>query len=87
MFRDFFPVEKASLDTERYYAEDTCIGCGLCEANCPVDAIELVDGKPVWKEKWCAGCMACINKCPVEAIQYGEYSKPRMRYVFKGFDL
>ena len=86
MFRDFFPIEKASLDTGRYYVEDSCIGCGICEANCPIDAIKLEDGKPVWIEKWCTGCMACINKCPVEAIQYGEHSKTRMRYVFKGFD-
>lgn len=45
-----------------------CIGCGMCQRNCPADAIH-VEGKlaKVDYEK-CIGCGTCKEKCPVKII-------------------
>lgn len=67
--------------TKKFYAEDTCIGCGLCERNCPQQVIKLENKKPVWTKETCCKCSACINRCPVKAIQYGDSTKKRNRYV------
>ena len=72
---------KLCSGTKKFYAEDTCIGCGLCERNCPQQVIRLENGRPVWTKDECCKCSACINRCPVKAIQYGNGTKKRNRYV------
>lgn len=64
---------------------DKCVSCGLCVKRCPVQAIELRDGKPVWVKERCEKCGACINCCPKEAITFGEWSKGQYRYTFEKF--
>ncbi len=50
--------------------KDTCIGCGTCEAECPVGAITVdTDGKYVINADECLGCGACAGACPVDAIK------------------
>lgn len=71
--------------TEPYHVTDACTGCGLCVKKCPADAIEMLEGKPVWRKENCYLCMACLNYCPTEAIDYGPYSQGRWRYHFQGF--
>lgn len=72
---------KLCSKTKKFYAEDSCIGCGLCESNCPQQVIKLQDNKPVWTKDTCCKCSSCINRCPVQAIQYGTATKARNRYV------
>lgn len=72
---------KMCSGTKKFYAEASCIGCGLCERNCPENAIKLVDNKPIWQKDKCCKCSSCINRCPVQAIQYGKGTKNRNRYV------
>ena len=67
--------------TKKFYVEDTCTGCGLCERKCPTQAIKLENNKPVWISETCCKCSACINRCPAKAIQYGKKTKNRNRYV------
>lgn len=67
--------------TEKFWVEDTCIHCGLCEKNCPESVIKLVDGYPIWEKDRCCKCSACINRCPAKAIQYGKNTAKRNRYV------
>ncbi len=47
--------------------EEKCIGCGSCENVCPVEAIEIKDGKAMISDS-CIECGACVGECPVEAI-------------------
>ena len=47
--------------------EKLCIGCGICEEQCPFGAIEVVDGLAVVGES-CNLCGACVEACDVEAL-------------------
>ena len=50
--------------------EDWCIGCTLCIAACPVDAI-MGSNKRMHTvlEADCTGCELCLPACPVDCIQ------------------
>ncbi|MFA6308947.1 MAG: EFR1 family ferrodoxin [Clostridia bacterium] len=65
--------------TEKFFADDNCTSCGLCERICPIHTIK-VEGKPYWG-KDCLQCLACINRCPEHAIQFGKSTASRGRYV------
>ena len=49
--------------------EDKCKACGLCQRNCPVNAIEGEgrEKRHINQEK-CIKCMTCIRSCPFHAI-------------------
>ena len=50
---------------------DVCEGIGECIEVCPVEALELKEGKAVCDDDLCIDCLACIPACPVEAISEG----------------
>jgi len=66
-----------------FSVDEACTSCGLCSEICPVNNIQMVEGRPVWKHS-CQECMACIQYCPVQAIQAGEKTRKRRRYHFPG---
>jgi ferredoxin len=50
-----------------HFISDSCIACGTCLNECPVDAISegeiyLID------PSLCIDCTACVEVCPVDAI-------------------
>ena len=49
--------------------EDQCKACGLCQRNCPVNAIEGEgrEKRHINQDK-CIKCMTCIRSCPFHAI-------------------
>ena len=47
--------------------KETCTGCENCVEACPVDAIEMQDGKGVVNDA-CIDCGQCVDECPVDAI-------------------
>ncbi|MCR4645790.1 MAG: EFR1 family ferrodoxin [Oscillospiraceae bacterium] len=57
--------------TSHFEVGETCIGCGLCAKNCPVHAIQMQNGKPVWVKQRCTMCLGCLHRCPKFAIRYG----------------
>ncbi|MHA1230865.1 MAG: FAD-dependent oxidoreductase [Candidatus Helarchaeota archaeon] len=52
--------------------EDECVGCGLCEAVCPYNAITMINKTPfkiisTTDEMKCKGCGICVASCPIGA--------------------
>ena len=45
-----------------------CIGCHLCEKNCPSDAIHVIDNVAYIDQEKCTGCGICAEKCPKKII-------------------
>ena len=78
--------DKARM-TKNFYVEKSCIGCGLCAQKCPVKAIDMQNGIPVWERERCALCFRCLHHCPKFAIQYkngvtkkhGQYTNPNVK--------
>jgi len=68
------PLLGASID------EAACIGCTLCIAACPVDAIvgaaKLMH--TVLADR-CTGCELCVPPCPVDCIALVPLARPWMR--------
>jgi len=55
--------------TVAYIDEDWCIGCTLCIAACPVDAIVGANKRMhTVIEPHCTGCELCLPVCPVDCI-------------------
>ncbi len=70
---------KLFVSAKKFYANDNCISCGLCEKKCPLDNIKVNGAKPVWGNN-CTQCMACICTCPKGAIEYGKATVGKDRY-------
>lgn len=51
-------------------ASKECNGCGICTNICPVDNIEVVENKPLWRDH-CVICFACLHWCPKGAVSLG----------------
>jgi Pyruvate/2-oxoacid:ferredoxin oxidoreductase delta subunit len=48
---------------------DTCISCGICADNCPIEAITMHDDGnetevPIVNNEICLGCGVCASSCP-----------------------
>lgn len=52
-----------------YVITDTCISCGACVADCPVNAISEGDGKYEIDAATCIDCGSCAGSCPTGAIE------------------
>ena len=57
--------------------EPRCIGCTLCIAACPVDAIAGAQGfMHTVIADYCIGCELCLPPCPVDCIEMAPASRP-----------
>lgn len=50
--------------------EEQCVGCGCCDAECPVCAITPVPDGVAYRvdRNLCIGCGKCERECPMMAI-------------------
>lgn len=56
-----------------------CIGCTLCIASCPVDAIAGVAKRMhTVIAQWCTGCALCLPACPVDCIRMEPLPDPEL---------
>ena len=49
--------------------EEKCVSCGVCEKACPIHALHIENGKPVFAES-CNACGRCVRACKCDAIEY-----------------
>lgn len=54
-----------------YKITDACTNCGVCEPECPVQAISEQGDKRVIDPDTCTDCGVCASSCPVSAIEQG----------------
>ena len=63
-----------SIDTSRkanqvfYYITENCIGCQVCKAYCPVEAIRFGDCRNEIIQEKCISCGTCYRGCLISAI-------------------
>ncbi|MEG0774702.1 EFR1 family ferrodoxin [Clostridium sp.] len=69
---------KGAANTKKFYSNDKCTGCGICEKVCNCSNIN-VQGRPIWGSN-CTQCLACVHLCPTSAIQYGNGTIKKGRY-------
>ncbi len=48
-----------------------CLGCAVCAAVCPNDAVTISGGKPEFSSD-CNDCGLCARVCPTGALREGE---------------
>ena len=77
--RGFVKVEPI---VSELYDEEACRGCGMCAANCPYGAIEIVETPKGPKAKFievaCKGCGVCAATCYRRAIAMSHYTDEQL---------
>lgn len=76
-----YPLYSHFRNTSKFTVDRNCRSCGLCAKICPVNAIQISNGHPVWTESKCTLCLACINRCQWNAINYGKNTVGRRRFI------
>lgn len=62
------PVARLILRTAPV-SNHLCTGCGVCKRACPVDAIEIRNGRAKMNKRTCIMCLCCHELCPENAVE------------------
>lgn len=81
-------MAKADKKSKKIIQSKKCIGCGICNSVCPVNAklmkddnfdpqtaklaIQIINGMAVINEEICIRCGACSKSCPIESLSVVE---------------
>lgn len=80
-FGKFIDIRKVKPKTA-----ETCCGCGICAASCPLGSIPKED--PTITTGICMKCCACVKKCPVGAKYFDDpgfvYHKEELEELYEG---
>lgn len=69
------PYKELPIGSNCPQASESCVKCGKCKVNCPVDAIDnQLNGDP----GTCISCMRCIAVCPVASRKLDDYTRTRI---------
>jgi ferredoxin len=79
----FYKLSVRKAD-KRFYVEDSCNSCKICEKVCPVDNIQ-VDVKPNYLHH-CEECLACAHHCPQNSIRIKK-ERSKARYINENVNL
>jgi heterodisulfide reductase subunit A len=74
------PLSRGVADVEAIVSavdRDLCVGCGLCEPQCPYGALSLHPWRGIMtiNEVLCKGCGTCSVACPSKAITLGHFTQ------------
>lgn len=53
-----------------------CIGCSMCQRDCPESNISITDKKAVIKSQSCMKCGHCVAVCPKAAVSITGFDEP-----------
>ena len=67
-----------------YKITDSCLKCGTCAGECPMNAISEGEDQYVIDADTCVGCGTCADACPVQAILEEEEDPPRLQPAYGG---
>lgn len=68
------------------YCEVGCIGCKICEKNCPTGAIKVNGAIAEIDYSLCTGCDMCVEKCPRKII-WSSQSQNRIGVILERGDI
>lgn len=64
---------------KKWKSKNDCINCEICESECPVRNISMVNGRPQWGTN-CLSCLACYHSCPRHSVNYGRITERKGQY-------
>jgi heterodisulfide reductase subunit A len=83
--RALIPLNKGKVKVEPVVSEvdpEKCIGCGICEYNCPFKAIAVVSTEKGDRAQTivasCKGCGVCSSHCPKQAITMHNFTDEQL---------
>lgn len=69
-----------AMSPRPFRSNSGCTSCGKCAKSCPMNNIDMNDGKPSWGKN-CALCLRCYHICPAHAVTYGKATNGKGQYI------